>query len=337
MSELPETMTAIEISEPGGPEVLKPTSLPVPKPGRDEVLIKVAVAGVNRPDMLQRQGGYPPPAGAPDTPGLEVSGTVAALGEGVEGVEIGAPLCALLAGGGYAEYCVAPVAQCLPIPQGFSLLEAAALPETYFTVWTNVFDRGRLSPGETILVHGGSSGIGTTAIQLASAFGARVFATAGSADKCRACVDLGAERAINYREEDFVEAMQAIGGADVILDMVGGPYLQRNLSSLALEGRLVQIAFLQGSKVEFNFLPMMLKRLTITGSTLRPRTVAQKGQIARSLLEKVWPLLEKRRVGPQIHSTFPLEKAADAHALMESSTHIGKIMLIVDDKVSEGA
>ena len=326
----PAAMTVIEIAEPGGPEVLRPASRPVPRPRPGEVLIEVAAAGVNRPDMLQRQGGYAPPPGASDIPGLEVAGRVAALGEGVTDWRAGDAVCALVAGGGYAEYCAAPAPQCLPVPRGFDMVQAAAVPETFFTVWTNVFDRAGLKRGESFLVHGGSSGIGTTAIQLARAFGARVFATAGGAEKCAACTKLGAERAIDYRAEDFVAAIkEATGGAgvDVILDMVGGDYVARNLACLAVEGRLVQIAFLKGSKVELNLMPLMLKRQTLTGSTLRPRSVAQKAAIAQALKERVWPLLEAGTVGPVIHRTFPLRQAADAHRLMESGTHIGKIVL----------
>lgn len=330
MSELPETMTAIEITEPGGPEVLKPGTRPVPQAGDGEVLVKVAFAGVNRPDCIQRSGGYPPPPGASDIPGLEIAGTVVAVGAGVSRWKIGDQVCALVAGGGYAAYCAAPADTCSPLPAGYSLSEAAALPENYYTVWTNVFERGRLQAGETVLIHGGSSGIGTTAIQLAHAFGATVYATAGSAEKAKVCEDLGAVRGINYRDEDFVEVMKAAGGADVILDMVGGPYIQRNIDCLKLEGRLVQIAFLQPPVVEkFNFLKVMTQRLTITGSTLRPRTVAQKAAIARQIEDKVWPLLAARKVKPLIHSTFPLADAAGAHALMESSKHIGKILLEV--------
>jgi NADPH2:quinone reductase len=333
MADLPSTMTAIEINPFGPPEGLKPHSMDVPTPGEGEVLVKVAYAGVNRPDVLQRMGGYPPPPGAPATPGLEISGEIVAIGAGVDGWSVGDKCCALVSGGGYAEYCLAPAPQCLKIPGDFSMEEAGAVPETFYTVWTNVFDRGRLQAGETILIHGGSSGIGTTAIQLAREFGARVIATAGSADKCKACEDLGAERCINYRDEDFVEVMKELGGADVILDMVGGPYIQRNLDCLKVEGRLVQIAFLQPSVVEnFNFLKMMLNRLTITGSTLRPRTVAQKAEIAASLNEKVMPLLVSRKVKPVLFKTFALEQASEAHALMESSTHIGKIMLKVDGR-----
>ena len=329
MADIPATMTAIEIEGNGGPpEVLKPTTRDVPMPAAGEVLVKVAFAGVNRPDCLQRAGGYPPPPGASDIPGLEIAGTVVAVAGDVTRWNVGDAVCALVPGGGYAEYCTAASDTCSPVPKGYSLGEAAAIPENYYTVWTNVFERGRLHTGETILIHGGSSGIGTTAIQLAHAFGARVFATAGSKEKCDVCVELGAERAINYRDEDFVSVMQEAGGADVILDMVGGPYIQRNLDCLKLEGRLVQIAFLQPPVVEsFNFLKVMTQRLTITGSTLRPRTVAQKAAIARQLEDQVWPLLESRKVKPIMFKTFPLAEAAAAHALMESSTHIGKIML----------
>ncbi len=329
---LPAEMTAIEITEFGAPEVLVPGTRPLPQPAAGEVLIQVAAAGINRPDVLQRQGGYAPPPGASDIPGLEVAGSVVALGEGVTEVALGEQVTALVAGGGYAEYCTAPAPQCLPVPAGLSLAEAAAIPETFFTVWTNVFDRGGLVEGESFLVHGGSSGIGTTAIQLASAFGARVFATAGSAEKCQACVDLGAERAINYRDEDFVEVVKAATdgkGVDLILDMVGGDYIARDVAALAPDGRLVFIAFLGGPKVELNFMPVMLKRLTITGSTLRPRPIAFKGAIAARLKERVWPLLESGRLRPVMHQTFPLEQAAAAHALMESSAHIGKIVLTV--------
>jgi len=331
-TDLPETMCAVEIKAPGGPEVLVPVLRPVPKPGKGEILVKVVAAGVNRPDVLQRQGGYPPPKGASDIPGLEIAGCVVAVGEGASRFEQGDEVCALVAGGGYAEYCTVPEPQALPAPQGLDLVNAAALPETFFTVWTNVFDRGRLKSGETFLVHGGSSGIGTTAIQLASAFGARVFATAGNNLKCQACEKLGAEKGINYREEDFVEIIQQATnkrGVDVILDMVGGDYIEKNISLLATEGRLVNIAYLKGSKVEVNFLPVMLKRLTLTGSTLRPRSVAEKGAIARVLEEKVWPLLASGRIAPVIEGRIPLARAADAHRLMETSAHIGKIVLVV--------
>ncbi len=327
---LPKDMTVIEIPEPGGPEALKPGRRPLPFPGAEEVLVRVAAAGVNRPDVMQRKGMYPPPPGAPDTPGLEIAGEVVAVGEGVSSPGVGDSVCALVAGGGYAEYCLAPAALCLPWPEGMDAISAAALPETFFTVWTNVFDRGGLKSGERFLVHGGSSGIGTTAIQLANAFGATVYATAGTTEKCEACKKLGADAAINYREEDFVERIEALTegkGVNLILDMVAGDYLPRNLKCLAVEGRLVQIALQNGPKVEMNLLPVMLKRLTITGSTLRPRSVAQKAEIAASLKAKVWPLLAGGKVKPVIHATFPLEKAAEAHALMESSKHIGKILL----------
>jgi NADPH2:quinone reductase len=329
---LPDSMCAIEIKAPGGPEVLVPALRPLPKPQKGEILVRVAAAGVNRPDVLQRQGGYPPPKGASDIPGLEIAGTVAAVAEGVTRWEEGDEVCALVAGGGYAEYCTVPEPHALPIPAGLDLARAAALPETFFTVWTNLFERARLAAGETFLVHGGSSGIGTTAIQLAKAFGARVFATAGNKLKCQACEKLGAERAINYREEDFVAVVQeATGGrgVDVILDMVGGDYVQKNISLLATDGRMVNIAYLKGSKVEVNFLPVMLKRLTLTGSTLRPRSVEEKGAIARALEEKVWPLIAEGRVQPVIEGRFPLTRAADAHRLMETSAHIGKIVLVV--------
>ena len=327
-----ETMTAIEIAEPGGPEVLRPTERPRPAPGVGELLIEVAAAGVNRPDVLQRRGGYPPPPGASDIPGLEVAGTVAALGPGAHGWRLGDRVCALVTGGGYAEYCTAPTAQCLPVPEGFDMVQAAALPETFFTVWTNVFQRGRLQAGERFLVHGGSSGIGTTAIQIAAARGARVFATAGSADKCAACEKLGAERAINYRDEDFVAVVKELTGGegvDVILDMVGGDYIARNIKALRTEGRIVFIAFLGGSKAEIDFLPLMLKRATITGSTLRPRSVEQKSVIADELRAEVWPLLDAGRIAPVIDSSYPLADAADAHRRIDDGDHIGKIVLTV--------
>lgn len=326
----PSDMTAIEITEPGGPDVLRPARLPVPRPAEGQVLIKVAAAGVNRPDVLQRKGGYPPPPGASPLPGLEVAGTIVEVGANVDGWSPGAAVCALVAGGGYAEYCAAPAPQCLPIPGGLSMVEAAALPETFFTVWTNVFQRGRLAAGETILIHGGSSGIGTTAIQLAKGFGATVLTTAGSDEKCAACRDLGADWAINYRTEDFVAiAKEATAGkgVDLVLDMVGGDYLARNIDALAVDGRHVSIAFLGGAKVTLDLRPVMVKRLTLTGSTLRPRAVADKAAIAAELREKVWPSLENGTVRPIIHATIPLEKAAEAHALMETSTHIGKIVL----------
>jgi NADPH2:quinone reductase len=324
-------MMAIEISQPGGPEVLKPEELPIPRPEAGQVLIKVEAAGVNRPDVLQRQGAYPPPPGAPATPGLEVAGRIVELGEGVRRYRRGDAVCALVPGGGYAEYCIAAEDNALPVPKGLSMVEAAAIPETFFTVWTNVLDRAALKAGETLLVHGGSSGIGTTAIMLANALGSRVIATAGSAEKCRACERLGAERAIDYRAEDFVVVVKSETsgkGADVILDMVGGDYVARNIAAAAMHGRIVNIAFLKGSKVEVDLLPMMLKRLTLTGSTLRPRTVAEKAEIAHALESRVWPLIEAGRIKPQVFRTFPLSKAADAHRLMESGVHIGKIVLV---------
>lgn len=329
---LPDSMTAIEIAEPGGPEVLRPVMRPVPRPGPGEILVKVRAAGVNRPDVMQRKGQYPPPPGASDIPGLEIAGTVAALGDGVAALAPGDALCALVAGGGYAEYCVAPAPQCLPVPAGLGMVEAAALPETCFTVWDNVFTRGRLAAGETLLVHGGSSGIGTTAIQIARARGARVLTTAGSDEKCRACKALGAARAINYRTEDFVAAVKEVTdgkGVDVVLDMVGGDYVGRNLNALGQGGRLVQIAIQKGTKAEIAVHLIMVKQLTITGSTLRARPVAEKGAIARAVRETVWPLIEKGKFKPLIHKTFPLSAASEAHALMDSSAHIGKIVLTV--------
>ncbi|WP_170343024.1 NAD(P)H-quinone oxidoreductase [Ruegeria arenilitoris] len=326
---MPQMMRAIEITTPGGPDVLKLTERPMPEPGHGQVVLKVAYAGVNRPDALQRAGAYDPPPGASDLPGLEASGEVVAIGSGVSGLALGDQVCALLPGGGYAEYVVTPAAHCLPVPSGLSLKQAACLPETFFTVWSNVFTRGGLKAGERFLVHGGSSGIGTTAIQLANAFGARVFVTAGSDEKCQACLDLGAERAINYKSEDFVAAMRAEGGADLILDMVGGDYIPRNVKALAEDGRLVQIAFLQGPVVELNFALMMVKRLTLTGSTLRPQSDLAKARIAQDLHEAVWPLLEAGKVAPVMDSEFDLADAAAAHARMESSGHIGKIVLKV--------
>lgn len=324
-----QTMRAVEISKPGGPEVLVPTTRPIPEPAPGQVIIKVAYAGVNRPDALQRAGSYAPPPDASDLPGLECSGEIVGIGQGVSEWRLGDKVCALLPGGGYAEYVATPAVHCLPVPEGMGMKEAACLPETFYTVWTNVFMRGGLEGGEKFLVHGGSSGIGTTAIQLAKAFGARVFATAGSAEKCKACEDLGAEKAINYKEDDFVEVMKAEGGADLILDMVGGDYIPRNIKALAEDGRLVQIAFLQGPVAEVNFALIMVRRLTVTGSTLRPQSVAAKAAIARELREKVWPLLDAGRVAPVMDSSFAFEKAADAHARMESSGHIGKIVLEV--------
>ena len=321
-------MRAVEITRPGGPEVLVIGQRPVPVPGYGQVLIRVAWAGVNRPDALQRAGLYAPPPGASDLPGLECSGMIESVGPGV-GLAVGDQVCALLPGGGYAEYAVTPAAHCLPIPAGLSLQQAACLPETFFTVWSNVFMRGGLQGGERFLVHGGSSGIGTTAIQLAHAFGARVFATAGDDAKCAACVGLGAELAINYKTTDFVDVVKAQGGADVILDMVGGDYMARNISALADDGRLVQIAFLQGPKAELNMAPFMMRRLTWTGSTLRPQSDLAKGRIAAQLLAHVWPLLVAGKVAPVIDSEFTLAEAAAAHARMESSAHIGKIVLRV--------
>lgn len=331
---LPDTMTVVEISEPGGPEVLQPATRPVPEAGPDEALIRVANAGVNRPDAIQRAGHYPPPEGQSDLPGLEIAGEVVALGEGAAGVAVGDAVCALTPGGGYAEYCLVPAAHCLPVPNGLGMVEAAAVPETFFTVWCNVFQRAGLAAGESFLVHGGSSGIGTTAIQLAKTFGASlVLTTAGSAEKCAACTALGADRAINYREEDWAKAVrEATGkrGVDVILDMVGGDYIQKNIDSLATDGRLAIIAFLQGSKAELNLARFMVKRQTITASTLRAQSDDAKARIAAELKENVWPRLADGSVKPVIHGTFPLAEAAAAHALMESSTHIGKIVLTVD-------
>ena len=326
-------MTYIAADGAGGPEILHPTTGEMPEPRGDEVLIRVLAAGVNRPDVQQRKGSYPPPPGASPILGLEAAGEVAALGPEATGWRIGDRVCALTNGGAYAEYCVAPAPQCLPWPEGFDAIRAAALPETYFTVWANLFQLGRLQPGESALVHGGSSGIGTTAIQLAHTLGSTVYATAGSAEKCAACRRLGAAEAIDYREQDFVAEIKRLTGGrgvDVILDMVGAPYAQRNLRSLAMDGRLVLIAFLGGPKAEtFDFTPVMVRRLTVTGSTMRPRSTAQKGAIAQALREKVWPLLDEGRCGPVIHAVFPLAEAAAAHRLMESSTHIGKIMLKV--------
>ncbi|HEX2566395.1 MAG TPA: NAD(P)H-quinone oxidoreductase [Burkholderiales bacterium] len=323
-------MRAIEISKPGGPEVLRPAERPVPAPKPNEILIKVAAAGVNRPDVLQRSGHYPVPPDASDLPGLEVAGVVAAIGPAVTAFSVGDEVCALVHGGGYAEYCVAPEVQALPVPKGLSLVEAASLPETFFTVWSNVYDRGRLAAGESLLVQGGTSGIGVTAIQMASAMGNRVFATAGSDEKCAACVRLGAERAFNYRTQDFqkeVLAASAGKGVNVILDMVGGDYVPKELKCLADEGRLVFIAFLRGHKSELDINEVMRRRLVVTGSTLRPRPVEFKGAIAKRLREKIWPLIEAGRIKPEIYRTFPLAQAAEAHKLMESSQHIGKLVL----------
>ena len=325
-------MKVIEIAAPGGPEQLRVAVRPVPQPGPGEVLIRVAAAGVNRPDVVQRQGLYPPPPGASDLPGMEVAGSIAAVAPGVSGLEVDAQVTALLAGGGYAEYAIAAAPLCLPIPKGLSLIEAAALPETYFTVWTNVFERGGCKAGDTVLIHGGTSGIGTTAIQLATVLGAKVFATAGSPEKARMCEKLGAVRGINYRTEDFVDVIKQATdgrGVDVILDMVAGSYVQRNIEAAAVEGRIVVIAVQGGAKADIKVNTLMIKRLTLTGSTLRPRTVAQKAAIAEAVHQNIWPLLSSGRVRPIIHATFPLAEAAEAHRLMESSNHIGKIMLTV--------
>jgi len=325
-------MIAIEITQPGGPDVLVPVERPRPAIASGEVLIKVAAAGVNRPDIFQRRGRYPPPPGASDIPGLEVSGVVEVVAPDVKAFHAGDAVCALVAGGGYAEFCAAPAAQCLPAPRALDLVAAAAIPETFFTVWTNVFERGRLRAGESLLVHGGSSGIGTTAIQLARARGARVFATAGSAEKCAACQRLGAERAVDYRHEDFAAVVRELTGGrgvDVVLDMVGGEYFARNIEALAIEGRLVEIATLHGVKAELNIQTLMQRRLTVTGSTLRARSVAEKGAIARAVHDEVWPLVEAGTVKPIVHATFPLRDAAEAHRVMESSTHIGKLVLVV--------
>ena len=332
MTDLPQTMRVVEISKPGGPEVLVPGTRPVPTPGAGEILIKVAAAGVNRPDALQRAGNYPVPPGASDLPGLEAAGTVAAVGPGASRWKIGDRVCALLPGGGYAEYVVTTADHALPVPDSLDLTEAACVPETFFTVWINVFDRVGLQGGESLLVHGGSSGIGSTAIQLAAARGCRVFTTVGNAEKAAFCEGLGAERAINYRDEDFVEEVKALtdgAGVNVVLDMVGGDYIARNIQALAPDGRLSFIAFLGGPKAEINFAQVMMKRLTITGSTLRPRTVAFKAEMAKALEAEVWPLLASGRIAPKMHATFPLEDAAKAHALMESSTHMGKIALVI--------
>ena len=329
---VPDTMTIIEVTTPGGPEAMHLAQAPVPKPRAGEVLVRVAAAGVNRPDVQQRKGAYPPPPDASPILGLEVAGEVVALGAGAT-LPLGARVCALANGGGYAEYCAVPQTQTLPWPAGFDAIHAAALPETFFTVWANLFDIGRLQPGESVLIHGGSSGIGTTAIQLARALGSRVFVTAGSAAKCNACLDLGAEAAINYKAEDFAERIKTLtggAGVNVVLDMIGGSYAQRNLRCLAMDGRLVLIAFLGGAKVEhFDLTTIMTRRLIVTGSTMRPRTAAQKGAIAQSLLARAWPLLESRTVAPVIHGVFPLAEAVAAHRLMESSAHVGKIVMTV--------
>ncbi len=333
-------MHAVEIAEPGGPEVLRLVERPRPQAGPGEVLIRVIAAGVNRPDVIQRLGRYAPPPGASDLPGLEVAGTVEAVGADVARWSVGDAVCALVSGGGYAEYCVAPAGQCLPAPSRLDFVAAAALPETFFTLWTNVFDRGGLRAGESILVHGGSSGIGTTAIQLAHARGARVFVTAGSDEKCRACETLGAARAINYRTDDFVTVVRDLTGGrgvDLVLDMVGGDYTPRNRSVLAVDGRLVQIAFLHGASVTLDLQRVMQRRLTITGSTLRPRSVAEKSAIAAAVEQHLWPLIASGAVAPRVYATFPLARAADAHRLMESSAHVGKIVLLVSETSDSSA
>ncbi|MDX2464784.1 MAG: NAD(P)H-quinone oxidoreductase [Porticoccus sp.] len=331
----PSQMRCIEITEPGSHEVLKIGHRPIPKPGAQEVLIKVAAAGVNRPDVFQRQGRYPPPDGASDIPGLEVAGEIVSTGSNSNGLwKIGQPVCALLTGGGYAEYALAHQALCLPIPESLSLIQAAALPETFFTVWHNLFNRETIKPDETLLIHGGCSGIGSTAIQLASTLGHRVFATAGSDQKCQICLKLGAEIAINYHSQDFVTAIKEHTngyGVDVILDMVGGDYVQKNISAAAFRGRIVSIAFLRGSRVEIDLMPMMLKQLMMTGSTLRSRPIEEKAQIAKALMENIWPLLENRAITPLISTTFSLDNASRAHQLMESNQHMGKIVLTVDE------
>jgi putative PIG3 family NAD(P)H quinone oxidoreductase len=329
---LPLEMTAIEIAAPGGPEQLIPARRPLPRPGPGEVLVRVAAAGVNRPDVMQRQGKYPPPPGASDIPGLEIAGEIVEVGPSVSGLTVGDRVAALLAGGGYASYAVAAAELCLPVPPGLSMVEAAALPETFFTVWTNLFDRGGLKAGETVLIHGGTSGIGTTAIQLAAAWGARVFATAGSEAKARACERFGAARGIDYRDEDFVEVTRretAGNGVDVILDIVGASYFARNLEAAGVEGRLVVIALLGGARTEINLNTILIKRLTLTGSTLRSRSVPQKAAVAEAVRRNVWPLLSAGKVRPVIHATFPLAEASAAQRLMETSTHIGKIVLTV--------
>ena len=334
MTELPQEMNAIDPTETGGPEVLALVRRPAPVPGPGEVLIKVAAAGVNRPDVAQRRGLYPPPPGAPTIPGLEVSGTVVAVGAGLSDIELGQPVCALVAGGGYADYVAAPAGQCLPVPDSLNMIEAAALPETLFTVWTNLFERAFAREGETVLIHGGTSGIGTTAIQLAAAFGARVFTTAGTAEKCAACLELGASRAINYRSEDFCAVIAeetGRAGVDVILDMIGAAYFERNLKSLSRDGRLSIIAFLGGTFAEkVSLAPILLKRLRLMGSAMRPRTAAEKQEIRDALLEKAWPLLEEGRIAPVIHAVLPFGEAAAGHRMMEHGDHIGKIVLTFD-------
>jgi NADPH:quinone reductase len=329
---LPKMMRQVTFDGGGGPDVIRVAEAPVPRPDPGKVLVEVVAAGINRADLMQRAGNYPPPPGESAVPGMEIAGHVAAVGEGVTGLRLGDAVCALLGSGGYAEYALADAALCLPVPWGLSLIEAAALPETFFTVFDNVFTRGGLKAGEWILIHGGSSGIGTTAIQLAKAFGATAIVTAGSAEKCAFCRTLGADHAIDYKTQDFVEEVKKITckrGVDVVLDMVGGSYIQKNLSSLALEGRLVQIAFLQSSIVEkFNFMPMILKRLRLMGSTLRSRSLAEKAEVTAALRENIWPLLEAGKVNPVIHATFPLEDTRQAHELMESSGYVGKIVLL---------
>jgi NADPH2:quinone reductase len=332
MTTIPDTMIAIDPDEPGGPEVLRPVERPVPRPEAGELLIRVEAAGVNRPDVMQRLGFYPPPPGAPTILGLEVAGRIAAVGEGVDPARIGDPVCALVAGGGYAQYCVAPEGQCLPVPGPFSMAEAAALPETFFTIWTNLFQRGAAREGDKVLVHGGTSGIGTTAILLGRLFGLEVIVTAGSVEKCARALEIGAAHAINYRAQDFVEEVKRITGGEgvaVVLDMIGGDYLRRNLACLAEEGRHVSIAVQRGSRAELSLHEMMVKRLLLTGSTLRARPVAFKAGIAAELRAQVWPHLEAGEVRPVIDSVFPLERAADAHRRMESGEHVGKIVLEV--------
>ncbi len=328
---VPESMKCVEISEPGGPEVLKPVMRPTPAPAAGEVLIKVAAAGINGPDIYQRQGLYPAPPGVTDIPGLDVSGTIVAMGEGAEGWRVGDACCALVAGGGYAEYCTAPAQQCLPIPAGLDLVDAAGLPESFFTVWTNVFERAALAEGETLLVHGGGGGIGTTAIQIAAAFGHRVFTTADGAEQCAALERLGAARAIDFRREDFATVIkEATGGkgVSVILDIVGGDYVARNIASLARDGRLAQISFLKGSKVEVDLMPVMLKRLAITGSTLRVQSIERKGEIAAALRQRVWPLIGEGRIRPLIFARLPLADAVEGHRIMQKGSHLGKILLL---------
>jgi NADPH2:quinone reductase len=327
---LPTEMKVVHIAAPGGPEQLQLSTRATPKPGDGEVLVRVEAAGVNRPDVMQRQGRYPPPPGASDLPGMEIAGEIVSLGSNVSGLAVGDKICSLLPGGGYAAYAVAAAPLCMPIPQGMSMVEAAAIPETFMTVWTNLFERGRCKAGDTVLVHGGTSGIGTTAIQLANVLGAKVYATAGSEDKARACEKLGAVRGIDYRKEDFVEVIRAATqgyGIDVTLDMVAGSYVPRNIDIAAVEGRIVTISTLGGTKAELNMVPVMMKRLTLTGSTLRARTVAHKAAVADAMRQNVWPLIAAGKVKPVIFKTFPLAEASEAHRLMETSNHIGKIVL----------